>query len=52
MYAGHEGGAYAKNSFGNMYAHEKLCLSLCFPFFFFVVNNGPEQMVNSMKLTK
>lgn len=20
MYAGHEGGAYAKNSFGNMYA--------------------------------
>ena len=22
MYAGHEGGAYAKNSFGNMYASE------------------------------
>lgn len=21
MYAGHEGGAYAKNSFGNMYAY-------------------------------
>ena len=24
MYAGHEGGAYAKNSFGNMYAD--ICL--------------------------
>lgn len=30
MYAGHEGGAYAKNSFGNMYAHNwlPLCSSL------------------------
>lgn len=34
MYAGHEGGAYAKNSFGNMYAHKRLCLSLCSPFLF------------------
>lgn len=50
MYAGHEGGAYAKNSFGNMYAHDRLRLPLGFhflfslwlmlSFFFFDVNNG------------
>ncbi|XP_019448699.1 PREDICTED: uncharacterized protein LOC109351630 isoform X4 [Lupinus angustifolius] len=28
MYSGHEGGAYAKNSFGNMYVHVTLCLPL------------------------
>lgn len=61
MYAGHEGGAYAKNSFGNMYAQERLCLSLFSPFIFslrlmfslcFDVIDGHEQMVNSMKLSE
>ena len=28
MYAGHEGGAYAKNSFGNMYAYYIFLISI------------------------
>ena len=34
MYAGNEGGAYAKNSFGNMYAYDRVQLS--FGFFFLI----------------
>ena len=36
MYAGHEGGAYAKNSFGNMYAYYIFLISIfvCVYFYF------------------
>jgi len=34
MYAGHEGGAYAKNSFGNMYDQARSCLLFMFPYSF------------------
>lgn len=61
MYAGHEGGAYAKNSFGNMYAHKRLRLSLCSPLLFSVHMFsfptllqliGQEQMANRIKLSE
>lgn len=62
MYAGHEGGAYAKNSFGNMYALKRLRLSLCSPFLFSVHLMfslptllqliGHEQMANIIKLSE
>lgn len=49
MYAGHEGGAYAKNSFGNMYDQARyrllyvslfISLMLDISFLPFIVNNG------------